>query len=87
MTVQQTPLAASMIITKTTHEGIKLAHRRALPSASVVVDVAETVCAVAPCVRARFVSQPIVLTLCKEAPPCLSLTDYAATNRSAAFSY
>jgi len=55
MTVQQTPLAASMIITKTTHEGIKLAHRRALPSASVVVDVAETVCAVAPCVRARFV--------------------------------
>ena len=48
MTVQQTPLAASMIIAKTAHEGIELVHRRTLPSTSVavaVVDEAGTVCA------------------------------------------
>jgi hypothetical protein len=50
MTVQQTPLAASMIIAKTTHEGTRLVHRNALPSisvADVVLADAGTACAAA----------------------------------------
>ncbi len=41
MTVQQTPLAANMIIARTTHEGINRDNRRTLQNISVAVAVVD----------------------------------------------